>query len=81
MRKNTAFGGHGILEQLEKINNASDTPPVYMGWGSMTTNGPESMAALAIVAAFHSNQRAIVLVSGLGQLDSILVARGQCAGT
>ena len=70
VRNNTAFGGHGILEQLETFIHQSDTPPVYMGWGSMTTQTPEAMAALAIEAAFHSNQRAIVLVGGgVGPLD------------
>jgi sterol 3beta-glucosyltransferase len=44
------------------------SPPIYIGFGSMTTRKPEETADLVIKALEHTNQRAI-LVSGWGGLQ------------
>lgn len=53
----------GVMNFLE-----AGSPPIYIGFGSMTTREPEETAALVINALKQTNQRAI-LASGWGGLQ------------
>jgi sterol 3beta-glucosyltransferase len=77
--RNNHVTGYWFLEAEESWTPPADllnflqagAPPVYIGFGSMTTRNPEETADLVIAALKQSNQRAILLSgwSGLHKTD------------